>query len=150
MIWGFGKADAPSRGAGSGAIQARKTESYGKIERGGTFGCEIRRNLGKRMLKPTSDKGLSKVPQNGTKMRNVPPLCKGFVGGAIEISGWLIPCAVRNCAFQDLKLASPIVEKAPIERILNGVTSAVSTCGIPMGSLSPSLFSQLIAHYPVA
>ena len=87
MIWGFGEAAAPSSGAGSGAIQAKKTESYGKIKKGGTFGREIRRNLGKRTLKPTSDKGLSKVPQNGTKIRNVPPLCKGFVGGIIEISG---------------------------------------------------------------
>ena len=78
MIWALGEAAVPSRGAGSGAIQARKTESYGKIERGGTFGREIRRNLGKRTLKPTSDKGLSGVPQKGTKIRNVPPLCKGF------------------------------------------------------------------------
>ena len=89
MIWGFGEAAAPRRGAGSGAIQARKTESYGKIERGGTFGREIRRNLGKRTLKATSDKGLSKAPQKGTKIRNVPPLCGAFAGGVIEISGWL-------------------------------------------------------------
>ena len=51
----------------------------------------------------------------------------------------IIPCAVRNYAFQDLRLASPIVETAPSERILNGVTSAVSTCGISIALIIHSL-----------
>ena len=56
-----------------------------------------------------------------------------------------MPCAVRNCAILNFKTASPIVEIAPSERMLNGVTSAVSTCGIPMGMLSRSLFIRLVS-----
>ena len=56
---------------------------YGKIERGGTFGRGMRQNLGKKALKPLPRKGWGEVPQNGTKIRNVPPLCGVFVGRTI-------------------------------------------------------------------
>ncbi len=70
----------------------------------------------------------------------------------------VIRCAVRNCALQDLRLASSIEETLPSERILNGETSAVSTCLSSMGTLralyqdwlSRTLITPLIARYLLA